>query len=205
MYSKNKFTSFFSILLLILLSFAIVGGCGGGDNSREIDPDTTTTGDDGGDSGTSTDTGDTTDDAGDDGEPNPPETGTGTIRGTVVSSDGTPLNGVHVRAVNIDDTNIQISSFSGIDSNLVLINGAFSIQNVPPGSYKVLIEKMDDRNSAFDPTRYSAFVIAGTTLSFPDEYYNGSDESDSDDTTDFDVITVTNGATVGGINIITND
>ena len=98
-----------------------------------------------------------------------------------------------------------MSSFSGIDSDLDLEDGAFSIQNLPPGTYRVVIEKMDTRSSAFDPDRYSQFVIAGTTLNFPDEYWNGADESDDDNPSDFELIVVTNGATVSGIDIITNN
>lgn len=166
--------------------------CGGGEDSKTIDPDIPPPV-----------VGDDDDDFVDD--PNPPPTGTGVIRGSIVSSTGTPLNGVHVRAININNIDLQISSFSGIDSDLVLADGAFSIQNVPPGTYRVVIERMDDRSSAFDPTRYSIFVIAGTTLDFPDEYYNGVDESSTDDPSDFVPVVVTNGVTINGIDIITND
>ena len=57
---------------------------------------------------------------------------------------------------------------------------------------------MDDRSSAFDPERYSTFVIEGTTLDFPDEYWNGADESDEDTPSDFEPIVVSNGSTVNG-------
>lgn len=179
-------------LIMILFSFSMIVACDSGSN-RETDPDIPippVVGDD--------DDDDFMDDS-------PLLTGTGIIRGSVVSSSGTPLNGVHVRAVNIDDTDIQMSSFSGIDSDLELEDGAFSIQNLPPGTYKVLIEEMDDRSSAFDPDRYSQFVIAGTNVSFPDEYWNGDDESDDDNRFDFEPIVVTNGSTVSGIDIVTND
>ena len=36
-----------------------------------------------------------------------------------------------------------MSSFSGIDCDLILLDGEFCIQNVPTGTYRVLIEKMD--------------------------------------------------------------
>ena len=202
LYSKKKIKLFFGILILILISFSIVGGCGGGSDNKETDPESPPAADDGGGGAGTVGEGGGTGGGGS----NPPETGTGEIRGSVVSSTGTPLNGVHVRAVNIDDTSIQIASFSGIGTNLSLVDGAFSIQNVPPGDYRVLIEEMDDRNSVFDPDRYSAFVIMeATNLNFPDEYYNGVDESSTDVTTDFITITVTNGSTVSGINFITNN
>ena len=193
MKNENKIISLLSFLLLILICFSVAGGCGGGGDSNDSDPDPPpANGGGGGDD--------------DDDDDNEPETGTGEIRGTVMSSSGAALNGVHVRAVNIDNTDIQVSAFSGIGSDITFIDGAFSIQNVPPGSYRVLIEKMDSRNSVFSPNRYSLFVIIEATgLLFPDEYYNGADESATDDTADFNVITVSSGSVVSGIDFITND
>jgi len=187
---KNKRINFL-MLLMLLFSISMIIACDSGSN-RETDPDVPppVVGDD--------DDDDFVDDT-------PLLTGTGIIRGSVVSSTGIPLNGVHVRAINIDNTDLQMSSFSGIDSDLDLEDGAFSIQYIPPGTYRVVIEKMDDRSSAFDPERYSSFVIAGTTLDFPDEFWNGADESDEDTPSDFEPIVVTNGSTVNGIDIITND
>lgn len=183
----------FLILLLVIFSLAVFSACDSSSN-RETDPDLPNPpviGDD--------DDDDFMDDF------NPPETGTGVIRGSVVSSTGIPLNGVHVRAINIDNRDSQMSSFSGIDSDLDLEDGAFSIQNLPPGTYRVVIEKMDTRSSAFDPNRYSQLVIDGTNLEFPDEYWNGANESDDDNPSDFEPIVVANGTTVNGIDIITND
>jgi len=188
---KNKRLNIL-MLLMILLSFSMLIACDSGSN-KETDPDLPppVVGDD-----------DDDDNFVDD---KPLLTGNGVIRGSVVSSSGTPLNGVHVRAININDTDLQMSSFSGIDSDLDIEDGAFSIQNLPPGTYRVVIEKLDDRSSAFDPDRYSLFVIAGTNLDFPDEYWNGAGESDDDTPSDFESIVVTNGSTVNGIDIITND
>ena len=182
------------LVLVIFITFAFAA-CDGGGDSKSVDPDTP-------DTQECNPVGDTVE--------NPVfiENGTGEIRGTVVSSTGTPLNGVHVRAVNIADTNLQISTISGIDRNLVISDGAFTIQNVPPGSYRVLIEKLDGRNSVFNinTTGYSDFISAeSTTLNFPDEYYNGADESDSDVTTDFELVAVTNGVITDDIDFITND
>ena len=181
------------MLLIFLFSFSMLLACDSGSN-KETDPDLPPPV-----------VGDDDDDDDDFVDDKPLLTGTGEIRGSVVSSSGTPLNAVHVRAININDTDLQMSSFSGIDSDLDLEDGAFSIQNLPPGTYRVVIEKLDDRSSAFDPDRYSLFVIAGTSLDFPDEYWNGADESDDDIPSDFEAIVVTNGSTVNGIDIITND
>jgi hypothetical protein len=191
---KNKKINFL-MLLMFLFSFSMIIACDSGSN-RETDPDIPppVVGDDDDDV-----VGDDDDDI------VPPVVGMGAIRGSVTSPTGIPLNGVHVRAINIDNTDLQMSSFSGIDCDLILLDGEFCIQNVPAGTYRVLIEKMDDRSSAFDPERYSLFVIAGTTLDFPDEYWNGADESDEDTPSDFEPIVVSNGSTVNGIDIITND
>ena len=140
-------------------------------------------------------------------DPTPPAEGTGIIRGMVQSSTGADLNGVHVRAVNVDNTNIQISSFSGIDCDLILLDGEFCIQNVPAGTYRVLIERLDGIPAAFDPSRYSPYIIDEVTnLIFPDEYWNGAaNESDTDDTMEIETIVVMDGMKVNGIDFVTND
>lgn len=142
----------------------------------------------------------------------PPETGVrpplfgGAIQGRVTSSAGSPLNGVHVRVVKVDNTNIQVSAFSGIGSDLDLRDGEFRIDGLPSGAYRVLIERLDGRSRVFQARRYSDFVARESpSISFPDEYFNGAEESSDDDTLDFVEITVINGQTTGGINIITND
>ncbi len=133
----------------------------------------------------------------------------GHITGMVMSSDSNPLNGVHVRVVNADNPNIQLSSFSGIDAKLMIVPGVFSIQNIPPGNYRVLIEKLDRRNRVFEPEAYSDFVEDSSndleSLRFPDEYYNGELESSSDDPGDSILVTVREGSTVTGVDFITND
>lgn len=226
---NNKFISFSAIIFLILFSF--LTACEENDSAREVNrPNPSSTPEDndgpistpadsnpidgndtpgagstplgGGGGGT---TGDDDDDVVMD-DPTPPITGTGIIRGTVVSSGSTPLNGVHVRAVNIDNTNLQISSFSGIDCDLILLDGEFCIQNVPAGTYRVLIERLDGSPAAFTPSRYSPFILdEATTLVFPDEYWNGASESDSDDPMEIETIIVMDGMTEPGINFITND
>ena len=128
------------------------------------------------------------------------------FRGTVTSSDGSPLNAVHVRAVNVSDTNIQIAAFSGLGPDFTVVDGVFIIEFVPDGTYLLLIEKMDGRSLVFDDFRYSDFVqFNNPFLSFPDEYYNGAGESSSDDPLEFVEITVSDGQIIEGINFITND
>lgn len=172
----------FFLNTLLLLIFTLTYACGGGGND-----------DDGGQNGGNNNGGMT-------------DTDLGTIRGSVNSSNGTPLNAVHVRAVNLSDSDLQVGTFSGITSRLTIQNGFFEISGLPPGSYKVLIEKMDSRLRAYDPTRYSDFIISDNpSISFPDEYYNGQNESSNDDPEDFVTINVAAGQISSGINFITND
>ncbi len=147
-----------------------------------------------------------------------PVISTGSISGMVTSSDGSPLNAVHVRAVNLSN-NMQLSACSGIgstvnakllntgtNSKLIVQNGLYVIEGVPTGTYRVLIEKMDSRSPVFEPVRYSIFVILNNpTISFPDEYYNGANESSTDDPLESVVVTVNVGQTTQNINFITND
>lgn len=131
----------------------------------------------------------------------------GAIQGTVTSSQGTPLNGVHVRAVKVDNLNIQISAFSGIGPGLTIRDGEFRIDGVPSGTYIILIEKLDGRSLVFQARRYSDFVAQENSpfISFPDEFFNGVEESSDDNPEDSVEITVRNGQTTGGIDFITND
>lgn len=173
----------FSRLLISVYILALVSmvACGGGDDS----------GQNGGGNGNG------------DG---PGTQNTGTLRGSVTSSSGSPLNAVHVRAVSVSDRNLQISTFSGVTSNLRIQDGFFEITGLPPGDYVVLIEKLDSRTRAFSPSRYSDFVISDTpSISFPDEYFNGMNESSDDDPDDFVEVSVRAGRVTGGIDFITND
>ena len=191
MFNNRNLKFLISIIFIVFLSFSIVGGCGGGGGDD----------DDGGGNGN-----------GNGGNPPPinpvpPSSGTGNITGMVRSSSGATLNGVHVRAVNVDNTNIQIGTFSGLDSNFNVVNGFFSINNIPSGNYRVLIEKMDNRSGAFQPSRVSTFVIMSAIgqPAFPDEYYNGNQESDNDDPSDFTIVEVEDGQTTNNIDFITNN
>jgi len=229
---NNKLISFSAIIFLIFFSF--LTACEENDSAREVNrpnPSSTPSDSDGpistpadsnpidgndtpgggstplggGGGGGGGTTGDDDDDVVMD-DPTPPAEGTGIIRGMVQSSTGADLNGVHVRAVNVDNTNLQISSFSGIDCDLILLDGEFCIQNVPAGTYRVLIERLDGSPAAFTPSRYSPFILdEATTLVFPDEYWNGTDEASDDNPLENTTVVVSDGMTVPGINFITND
>lgn len=68
---------------------------------------------------------------------------TGLIRGQVFYDDQLALNGVHVRAVNMDNPNIQVSNLSGF---LADGTGTFDIPGVPAGSYRLVLEGIDGRD-----------------------------------------------------------
>ena len=194
---ENIIKNLFKLFFVAFLTLSIVGGCGGGGDD-----------DDGGEDPTPMPTEEPTEDPTEEPTEDPTSaSGTGTIRGTVRSSSGTFLNGVHVRAVNVNDNNVQIGAFSGLDSDFNIVNGTFSIQNVPAGNYRVLIERMDNRSGAFQPNRVSVFVVAAVIgqPSFPDEYFNGVDESANDDPNDSTVVSVNDGQVTNGIDFITND
>lgn len=137
--------------------------------------------------------------------PPPQSSSFGAIRGTVTSSTGSPLNGVHVRAVNAANSDIQVGAFSGIDSGLTLRDGAYFIQGLPPGTYRVLIERIDGRGNV-TPNTLGSFVSSNApSLVFPDEYYNAERESDNDNPDDFEEVTVFADQVTDGIDFITND
>ena len=186
MIKLNTFSILYLFLIVFTFSLISCGGGGGDDDDN---------GDDGG------------------GDPMPtlpaPFEDFGSIRGSVESSGGNDLNAIHVRAVNIDNPNIQISAFSGINEDLEVQDGFFQIDRIPPGDYKVLIERLDARDGGggvFADTRYSDFVEAENPfIAFPDEYFNGNNESDDDDPMDFVIIEVEEGLITTGVDFITNN
>ena len=123
----------------------------------------------------------------------------------MISSSGSPLNGVHVRAVNVSNTDIQVGAFSGIDSGFTLRNGVYFIDGLPAGNYRVLIERIDGRGNVTLGALGSFVSSNATNLLFPDEYYNGNRESDNDNPDDFEQVTVFADQVTNGIDFITND
>lgn len=202
----------FTIMFVFALCLAIISGCGGGGSDDDDSGGTESTGTtDGGTTSDPTTTGGTT---GDDSSSEE----TGSISGIITSAEGIPLDSIHVRAVKISDPGIQIGTFSGLgsdltfsrssaDSKLILDDiGVYRIDHLPQGSYKVLIEKMDDRSGAFDPDRYSDFVDnENPPIAFPDEYYNGENESGTDNPMEFTSVFVFSGQLTSNIDIITNN
>jgi len=188
----SKYHFFFLNTFVLIVILIIIIGCGGGGGSENGNGNGNGNGE--------------------------PVISTGSISGMVTSSDGSPLNAVHVRAVNLSN-NIQLSAFSGIgstvnakllntgtNSKLIVQNGLYVIEGVPAGTYRVLIEKMDSRSTVFEPVRYDTFVILNNpTISFPDEYYNGANESSTDNPLESVVVIVNDGQTTQNINFITND
>jgi len=68
---------------------------------------------------------------------------TGTLRGTVSYKGLLPVTAAHVRAVNSDEPDIQVSCLSGFDGRG---NGTFEIPGLPEGFYYLIVEGIDGRD-----------------------------------------------------------
>ena len=112
---------------------------------------------------------------------------------------------MHVRAVNVANNGIQVGAFSGIDAGLTLRDGVYFIQGLPPGTYRVLIERIDGRGNVTANTLGNYVSSNAPNLVFPDEYYNAQRESNNDNPDDFEEVTVLADQVTNGIDFITND
>jgi hypothetical protein len=68
---------------------------------------------------------------------------TGRLRGKATYRDQIPLTAVHVRAVNVDQTDVQIACLSGYAADG---SGSFDIADLPPGRYTLVAESIDGRD-----------------------------------------------------------
>ena len=134
---------------------------------------------------------------------------TGTIKGTVSRSTGTPAEGANVVAVQVSlgvDESV-LESFeemvSVVSDFLIKGDGSYELPGLTPGQYVVFIEPLDPAfvgGSSVGPfdTRFT---------NFPKDYYNGEGESGflEDDPTQTVVIDIGAGETVTGIDLISNE
>ena len=133
---------------------------------------------------------------------------TGKISGTVVSGfTGAAIFGAHVEAINLADP-VPEQSISAISGELTLRNGQgdFTIYGLPPGSYAVRIVPLDGIHTIAADANIGG-VFNGLDINFEVEFWNGANESANgftDLANDFVPVTVTAGATSGGIGFITN-
>lgn len=127
---------------------------------------------------------------------------TGSIRGRIFRSDGSPISGVNVIARNLADDSDAVSYVSGAT---LIPEGEFSLHGLTPGaSYRVEVQEVDvahlggSRVGPFSPP----VVMPG-----PPEFYNGANESTDpsiDDPNAFVPILGAPGATNADTDILLN-
>jgi len=133
---------------------------------------------------------------------------TGKISGTVVSGyDGSAIFGAHVEALLLSDPS-PAHAISAISGELTVRNGQgdFTIYGLPPGDYAVRIVPLDGVHTiAADPN--VGGIFNGLDINFEVEFWNGAGEGPdgfTDHAADFTPVTVTAGATSGGVAFQTN-
>ena len=139
----------------------------------------------------------------------------GTIKGRVYLADGTtPFQGANVVARRVDDPLVvAVSSISGFlyrgtGANAsrgtldTAYQGYFELSGLPPGNYTVEVEPVHPgliSGSSVGP------LDPPVDLPGPAEYYSGTEESNSDSSSNAALIAVNSGQTVQNINIILNN
>ena len=128
--------------------------------------------------------------------------GLGSISGTVRSAGGAPISQIHVRAVG------PISGAQHQLGRLARPDGSFSIPNVPPGGYRVIVEAVNGRGGVDNVTLSSSPNSFGSApyVYAADEYWQPGDDFDpaGDDPTDFATVQVRAGRDTGGIDFVLN-
>ncbi|MBZ5625370.1 MAG: carboxypeptidase regulatory-like domain-containing protein [Acidobacteriia bacterium] len=93
----------------------------------------------------------------------------GSITGTITRcSTNAAVTGASVRIVNTANTNIQLGRFTGFDGNTT---GTYTINGVPPGSYRVLIEGLGANDFTIDRFTTNMSVPIKAENDFPTSYY----------------------------------
>jgi VCBS repeat protein len=128
---------------------------------------------------------------------------TGTVRGRVLTQDGSPVSGINVVARNLGDDRDALSYLSG---TTVVPPGAFTLAGLTPGaSYRLEIQEVDV--FAQGGSRIGPFSTP-VTLPGPPEFYNGANESADpviDDPGVWTSIVPAAGTIATGVDIIVND
>ncbi|MBW7998232.1 MAG: hypothetical protein FVQ81_17010, partial [Candidatus Glassbacteria bacterium] len=134
----------------------------------------------------------------------------GGIEGRVLSGiDGKPVRGNFVAVLgapqgegyrNLNDAYNRAPLATGVFTDQ---QGAFRIQGLPPGDYILGLQPMDDSPPGTNKRAFNTLVARFGDVDFVwDEFYNGSSESaDEPDPWAAEPVTVTAGATAGGIEI----
>ncbi|MGH9779193.1 MAG: hypothetical protein ACRD5I_12350, partial [Candidatus Acidiferrales bacterium] len=129
----------------------------------------------------------------------------GTITGSVTMQGGGAVKAAHVVAVSTASPNTPVvGTLSGVDEGQ---NGTgnFSLRGVPPGDYFVRVEPMIGTSNIMTIPDNTFFT--GQITNFAPEFWSGGAETDADNmpfSTDAAMVTVTDGGTASGVNIIVN-
>lgn len=126
--------------------------------------------------------------------------GLGSISGTVRSLSGTAVNQIAVRAVGVDGQAGTLTNTDGTEQ------GTFTIPNLPPGAYRVVIETVNGRAGL------AASSLAGTPGSLgedpfayaSDEFWQAGDTYDpsADGVGGFDFVQVRAGRDTGSVDFV---
>ncbi|MCE2503694.1 MAG: choice-of-anchor D domain-containing protein [Chlorobi bacterium] len=134
----------------------------------------------------------------------------GSISGTITNSNGSPLSGINVIALNTTtgDVYSTVSDyFSGDNAlfrNKPARTGAYIIRGLPPGNYYVGIEPVNSRFQG--GSRVASYLTPINTDTWKD-WYNGPEESGNmltDNSNEKTVLSVTAGNVTSGIDIVAN-
>ncbi|RJP19656.1 MAG: hypothetical protein C4527_26370 [Candidatus Omnitrophota bacterium] len=132
----------------------------------------------------------------------------GTISGSVFRPYGAPVQGANVVAVNVKDP--YVNAFSVVSDLEKMNTGEFTFSGLPKGTYELFIEPI--LPDFVGVSSVGPFSLDANSPSFINpvekEYYNGERESGSrisDHAEDRELITVEEGMTVTGIDLISNE
>ncbi|EFK96756.1 secreted protein [sediment metagenome] len=137
----------------------------------------------------------------------------GALAGRVESGiDGQPVRGNFVAALsapsgapyaNLNDAYSRASISAGVFTDQ---QGAFSIPGLPPGSYVLALQPLDDDPTGTNSQAFNTLVSRFGDVNFIwDEFYNGAAESAlEDDPWAAEPVAVAAGATVGNLKIVSN-
>lgn len=119
--------------------------------------------------------------------------GSAVLSGRVLDQVGNPVNGLNLRLVLATDPNVQTAVISGMNENL---DGAYSMQNLPAGSYYLILEELDGQGMDLFPERIDLLVqYMQPDLVLADQYYVSSPGVT-------EILTLAEGETTAGIDFV---
>lgn len=119
--------------------------------------------------------------------------GSAALSGRVLDQVGNPVNGLNLRLVMATDPNVQTAVISGMNENL---DGAYSMQNLPAGSYYLILEELNGQGMDLFPERIDVLVqYMQPDLVLADQYYASSPGVT-------EILTLADGETTAGIDFM---